>query len=299
MTDDLLKLGLTGLVNTHRTFQDQWFHGHHGAGVLAAHFIRTTFDLAPEVDEAIATYARQIIDTFPDLFRCHQTKAPAEEFSAIPEALSQHIKTLTADGHDIIFASMALKALHARPDLATPDTIQGLLALLEDAQTDNPKRYYGYDDYVNDPVDYSEIPVFESITQAAEYTLDDHKVIYPDQALNGQHYFFAGNRLHDITHVHALLELEALGYRDLANTGMDALRKQFHLCSTEKLPAHLEPFETDELLDPRTLAFWQRGKRDAHQVKLAYAVMCLIHDKPEEYRLTVLKDISKYWLLLA
>ncbi len=299
MNDDLLELGLSGLASTPKVFPGLWFHGHHGAAVLSAHFIRSTFSIPREVDEAVEAFAYKFVDSYPQIFARGTSASTRVSFAPLVAELGKTITTLTADGHDVIFASLALKALHARPDLATTDVVDGLVQLVKDAQDDNPKRYFGYDDYINQSVDYSDVPVFGSVRQAATHALYLHDTVYPDQTLDGHHYFLAGNKLHDVTHAHALTELEDLGYGDIAKLGLESLRKQFHLCDITRVPHGVTPFVGKGLLSPYSLEFWQRDKSDAHQVKLAYSIMSLLQDVPDGEHDSILRAVSKYWQLLS
>jgi hypothetical protein len=298
MHDDLLELGLHGLANTPWISPGMWFHGHHGAAVLAAHFIRTEFALPREVDRAVVGFACSIVEQFPQYFKPGPKASPLVGTGPLVAQLEEVVTSLTADGHDVIFASLALKALQIRPDLATQAVVDGLVRLLQDAQNDNPKRYLGYDDYINQCIDYSNVPTFRSAREAARYALGLHDTVYPDQVIGGHHYYLAGNKLHDVTHAHALCELERLGFEDVATMGLAALRKQFHLCSNVNVPEGLEPFVATERLSPYELSFWLRGKRDAHHVKLAYSVMSVLEEVSDSEHRTVLDGLSKYWELL-
>ena len=300
MNDELLELGLIGLANTSARYPGSWFMGHKGAAVLAAHFLCHSIPLDEDVLDAVTEFAQAIIREDEPLF----TPAPAHPctypngITPVVTKVEEVITQLTADGHDIIFASLALKALIARPDLATEPVVAGLVQLLNDAQRDDPRRYLGYDDYLNMPVDYSTVPEFESPHAAAMYALTLHNTVYPDQVIDGHAYFLAGNKLHDVTHAHALVELDNLGYHEIASSGIDALRKQFHLCATSRIPEGLAPFKAPYPLNPWQLAFWERDKTDAHQVKLAYSVMSLLASAEPAEREAILAPISTYWHLL-
>ncbi len=68
MDDELLELGLTGLASTTAVYPALWFHGHHGAAVLSAHFIRSSLATTREVNEAVAAFAYRIVESYPRLF---------------------------------------------------------------------------------------------------------------------------------------------------------------------------------------------------------------------------------------
>ncbi|MEM9621725.1 MAG: hypothetical protein AAF993_08760 [Pseudomonadota bacterium] len=101
-----------------------------------------------------------------------------------------------------------------------------------------------------------------------------------------------------MTHVHALKELHTMGYEQIANRGLLALRKQIHLTDVSRLPEPLQAHESDELLDPRTPPFWARDRNDAHQIKLAHAVLSLMAQIPASTHQCTLNNMSKYWSLL-
>ncbi|MEM7019082.1 MAG: hypothetical protein AAF512_17290 [Pseudomonadota bacterium] len=296
--NELLELGVIGLANTNKTYPYLWFHGHKGAAVLAAYFMIQEAGLDNAVNDAVAGFGHKIIAEDSGLFvedePDHGTADPGE----IMQALEASINALSADGHDVIFSSLALKAFQAHPELATPSRVAGITVLIKACQFDNPKRYYGFEDYRVDSIDYSSVPSFENPKQAATYTLFEHEIVYPDQAIDGQNHFLAGDKLHDVTHAHALLELENIGYQSVAMQGLEALRKQFYLSDTTHIPEAIQAFETDLLFDPRTLSFWQRDIIDAHQVKLAYSVLSLLQHVDESQHDAILVDMSKYWALL-
>ena len=73
------------------------------------------------------------------------------------------------------------------------------------------------------------------ITCPESSSRDGHGILTPGtDKYAGQYYFFAGEKLHGITHAQALLDLSLLGYPELAKKGLPGLNKQLEL--VEKRP---------------------------------------------------------------
>ncbi|MEM9621726.1 MAG: hypothetical protein AAF993_08765 [Pseudomonadota bacterium] len=190
MVNNLLEAGLTGLANTRKVHGDQWFHGHHGAAVLAAHFITHDFNLSAEVQSLVTQFAQDTMARHPDLFRCEYGDTSLVGLDPLVAQLEASIDALSADGHDVIFASLALRALHERPDLATTTTVSAIIELLRATELDNPQRYYGYANYLQDEVAMQNVPEFDHVDEAVTFALAHHDIVYPDQAIDGKYYFW-------------------------------------------------------------------------------------------------------------
>jgi hypothetical protein len=295
MTGTLLQRGLDGLAGVHTQFPQSWFHGHFGAALLAAHFLGLRADFPRETARLLMACAQRVQSGVHTLFNLHATEGKVVAITPILRALERTIGELSTDGHGAIYASLALKALHSAPELATAERVTGIVQLIQNARTDDPQRYYGYSDYKLGEVRIADVPVFASVADAMHYALHDHSVVFPDQSLNGHYYYLAGSKLHTITHAHALLELAALGYEDVAATGLPALRKQMQLCGATLLPAGLTPLRTDEWTDPRTAAFWDRERNDTHHIKLAYAVLSAADLLGIADSSSIIRALSVYW----
>ncbi len=140
---------------------------------------------------------------------------------------------------------------------------------------------------------------FMGHTGAAIFSLFQHEEVIPDQSVNGKHYFFASDQLHIITHAHALRELHKLGYESLASKGIRSLEKQIYLTKLKKPLENRVSYQASKMLDPREITFWQRNKRDPHQIKLAYSILSMLDLVDESEHIEILSSVSKYWELTS
>ncbi len=295
-----LKLGIAALANCPQHFPGDWFMGHRGAAILACAFLLIDELIDSEATEAVAGE----IDRLAHLDRCliaEQTifaeSSPPATLEPLITQLSRCLQSLSADGHGVIYGALALRAFSLYPELATEAAVNGIATLLENSQTDNPGRYYGIDDYQTIPLGEIHYRHFNNAEEAAIYSLYQHQVVIPDERIDGKLYFFAGDQLHLITHAQALLELDKLGYSELATRGLDSLRKHFYLLEKRMPPTDAKPYQAQTSCNPRKLEFWQRNKQDEHHCKLGYSVLSLLNLAAPEDEAEILAAASKYWQL--
>lgn len=289
--NDRMKLGLTGLA---RAGAVGWFPGHFGAAVLAGHFLLGRRDLPAEVKEEIATQTDAIPGLAPKLF------VPFPEAAALPdaearlvEALAPNVRKLAKSGHGVIYGSLALRALRERPELATAEIVLGLEKLFASARDDAPDRYWGVADYHAAPMP-SDPPPYASLDELARRAFDEMEVVYPEQQIDGETYYFSGEKLHTFTYAQALCDLDSLGYGALAREGLEPHRK--HLALSRMTPPSGEPKRPapDATFTPLTLHYWKRDRFDDHALKLAYAALALLdRARPASY------DAGTFWQTLA
>jgi len=205
-----LAKGLAALADAHHR---GWLQGHSGAAVLAACYFRAENAL----DERTARALERQIDAFiahnAADFPAPDPGPGSADPARIAERLDAEIAELRAGGHDVIFASLALKALRDLPEYATPRIVDGIRALLELlVARRGPDRDTPYN--LEHP-----LPPFESPQDIATITLRATLRPWGDVARIG-----TSGVLHWITHADAVLTLSELGYADLAQRGHAALR---------------------------------------------------------------------------
>ena len=200
----------------------------------------------------------------------------AELTSTITDALSRNIDGTRQSGHNVIFAAIAVRALHEHPEFATPSIIGGIRELIEGFDGAHAGRgYYGAGqgwhraDEVSLPAD-KDLPPYEDELGMAEGVMD---ALVRGASEHRQGY---GGLWHLINHAAALADLSRLGYRDLAREGLAAQRHHLRLWrSLPDLADELGPVSPAQH-DPRTPAFWAMGtlKRDSarltHRIKTLY-----------------------------
>ena len=279
--------------------------GHPPAAVIAAAFFCQENELPPDVQKEV----QQVVDlmvsgtdsiwykqnnqpvTNEALFRYHATGTPDEELiPRVANALTGSLAACRDSGHNTIFASLALKALHTSPEFALPPIINGIVKLLKDFEDRGPG--YAHVPGQDDLVDPRELPVPEDLDLPVYRSTADMISAVCDH-VKPQHFTARGlgGPIHVIDHAVALLDLEALGYSDLVRDGLGAHHQ--HL----KMWLSLPPFPVDENTprafsshDPRSKAYWDAGItiRDQggieHRLKFlygAYRFAAYISDESE------------------
>ena len=291
-----LRLGLITLAHTTQMRPGLWSHGHHGAAVLSGYFLLKEQPLSNQVHRAITAHIKHLADQSYTPFSAELADKQLVTIDPLITQLDECASSLSAVGHGVIYAMLALKAIQLDPTLATAGIINGMVNLLQSTIHNDTTRYVGIQNYQSECIDDNNIETFTTISDAAKYVLYDNETVYPNQVIEGEKYFFSSNKLHNITHAHALLELENLGYETLAKKGLDSLRKQLHL--NRIIPNDIAPYTATQTLDPRSKPFWRRQKSDPHHCKLAYATLSLLPLVDTQDHEKILKNASKYWALL-
>lgn len=154
---DYLYKGICGVANAHRAGT---MAGHLGAAVIAGYFYgEDQSDLPDGVfkgvegelerviagEEAIWFNAKKAGVTPTQLFEPFLKEEPKpDSIKAIVAALWKNVGTLKPSGHNVIFASIAARALHDHEDYARPQIVSGIRKLTEGFNKVPPGRgYYG------------------------------------------------------------------------------------------------------------------------------------------------------------
>lgn len=287
--------GLCGLARAHLANS---MAGHLGAALVAGGFFAEEHpDLDPAVYAGVARDLDRIVAgeeslwfdaeavgiTVPELFAAFPPEPPAgERVASIATALSANIEHTREAGHNVIFASLAIRALTEHPEHATPSIVDGIRRLIErfDSATPGP-GYYGKErgwidgDAVN-LFDDDALPPYTDEATMVRSVIDE---LIRSASMRRQGF---GGLFHIINHARALRELSQLGQPDLARRGLAA--HHHHLRLYRSLPDVAG--ELGALVkarhDPRTPAYW--SQRDSvqwsawlsHRVKTLYAFLDLL-----------------------
>lgn len=201
LDESYLVKGLTAMVRA-----STWFPAHWGAGILAGYYLcrdntlgeETTLGIKKQVDAAIASQPQQ----FAPLPDEAADKALIEE---IPKALLPAMQGgLRAHGHAVIFASLSVKALRDAPHMAQPAVIKALCGLSRQIAKHVPEKPKSADTSYAD-------------TQAMIDALFNSLARF--EPLLGRPAIRRPNFTHMVTHTEALMNLEMMGYADLAKAG--------------------------------------------------------------------------------
>lgn len=288
-----LQTGVTGLARAH---QAGTMAGHLGAAVVAGYFYgEDQSDLPDGVyrgvegelkriiagEEAIWWNVKQAGIEPADLFRpLAEEAATPDEIDSIAAALAKNVGQLRQSGHNVIFASIGIRALQDHPDFATPAAINGIRKLTEGFQkTHGGRGYYGKEkgwltsDQVTLATDETFRP-YASLQDMINVTIDE---LIATAAVKKQGF---GGLWHILNHAAAITELDRFGYKPLARQALPAHHRHIELWrSLPDVSAELGVVEK-ATEDPRHAKYWEGMlKRDearlTHRIKTIYGYQTL------------------------
>ena len=250
--------GLNALSRAQVT--DYFCDGHRGAAILSAYYLCAENETDAGVSELIAGI---VDDHWSGTALC----APFPEEAADPALLSQVEEALAASigdlrqvGHNVIFASLALKAFRQLPEAITPSRVAGVCRLIE--------AFAETTDIALEEQDAFPSP--DTCEDVAEFALREY--VRTARAFIGRGQGWTG---HMLTFGRALVDLHQLGYRDLAVSGHHAFRQ--YVKRTRMGPQDTDrprPEHAPNGLGPRTRAYWERRRAAdpslGHNLKYPY-----------------------------
>jgi len=287
---DYLRKGVNALARAHHVSN---MAGHLGAAFVAAYFVG---EQHPDLDVAVARGIESDLDrimrgqsvfgtkprknvklTDPQLFEDFPKQLPDERLiERIAEALSRNISEPRESGHNVIFASIALRALHGHPQLATPDVVDGIAKLIAGFDNATPgSGYYGKPkgrirgNKITLP-DADDVPAYDDLEGMATAVMD--RLIAQDAAVHRQGY---GGLVHINNHAAAIAELARLGYDTLIAPAIRAHRRHLRLwANLPDLADELGPVKRSTHT-PDEPAYWAGNVPDdrallTHRVKTMY-----------------------------
>ncbi|MBI1246808.1 hypothetical protein GC197_03060 [bacterium] len=284
---DYLIHGVNGLANAHLAGT---MAGHLGAAVAAGYFWgEDQSDLPDEVfrgvegeldrvmagEEAIWFNAKQAGVTPEQLFNPLPKEEPQpDSISKIAKALAGNVSKTRQSGHNVIFASIALRALHDHPDLATPSVISGVCQLTEGFNTTHAGRgYYGQEKgwLTGNQVQLTEADNFPTYGNLQDMVNATIGALIEKAAVKKQGF---GGLFHLINHAAGITELNRFGYKQLANSALPAHHQHLRLWrSLPDVESELGKVEKSDL-DPRTPEYWQ-GMFHRDQARLTHRIKTL------------------------
>ncbi|MDX2370820.1 MAG: hypothetical protein QNK36_20860 [Colwellia sp.] len=294
----IIEQGLIGLANAGALNGGNWFVGHFGAEVLSLAFLLLNKRVEKSAEQLVLDRIEEVLETQDQFFETPLPQVNAAKSFGLEDfenAVENCISNLYVDGHHTIYSALALRGFSEYPELARPEIIQGLIALLDACEAAGFDRFYGLDHESFSNKILLEKFAFNSPLDAAEVALAQHREVITDREAAGKFYFFSGSRLHLVTHAQALLELDQLGYANLVKSGLPGFTKHCICIDASAVPQGAEPYKVKQPLDPRQAGFWQRAKNNPHHGKLAYSVLELFNALPQKNQANTLKELSSYW----
>ncbi len=303
---EYLRRGLFGMANAHRGGS---MAGHLGAAVIAGYLFSEDH---PDLDDGVFAGVRRDLDRIiggeePFWFNEKQagTKVKAvfdplprekpqpNATSAIAAALARNIDKTRQSGHNVIFASIAIRALRDHPDLSGPKLVGGIVKLIASFDGGHAGRgYYGKGEgwkigNAAPVADGKDLPIYATVAELAAVMIT-HLIVTASEHRRG-----FGGLFHLINHAAGLAELHQFGYPKLAVRGMAAHRH--HLLLHRALPVLTE--ELGELeaaaADPLRAEYWKRTDSKqwsgwlTHRIKTVYGFHLLlgyVEDKAKQER---------------
>lgn len=261
--------------------------GHLGAAVVAGYFIG---EQHPDLDEKVYTGIEAELERIirgesvfspkkdaalnaPAMFEPFAKEQPQENLiDGIADALWRNINRTRESGHNVIFASIAIRALKDHPDLATPSITDGVRKLI--ARFDNASPGSGYYGKARGRIDGRKItlpnndgiPPFPDLQTMANAVVDD-LIQHVAQRREG-----FGGPWHVINHAAALAELSRHGYRELALKGLPAFQEHFRLFKTVPDVSEELGAETPTADAPLTPDFWSPEKLRRERAHLTHRI---------------------------
>ncbi|RMF92971.1 MAG: hypothetical protein D6741_14295 [Planctomycetota bacterium] len=301
-----LSRGLAALSRAHRAGA---MAGHLGAAVLAGYFFAEDHpDLDPAVIDAIRREMDRIIDgeetvwfnpqakgiTIRELFAPPPEASPAENVSErIDRALQPSLAKLRQSGHNVIFASLAVRAVRDHPQTATEWALTGVERLLHLFDNAGPGRAYlgkerGWCSADAVPLDSDDGVSPSDDIDAMVAQLTDRLIVEAACRRQG-----VGGLFHIINHAAGIHELAMRGYRSTARKALAAWWTQLRIwLALPNLEAELGKLEKAEA-DPRTAAYWEDARSRnstqfsgwlTHRLKTLYGFFSLWPALPAEKR---------------
>lgn len=288
---DYLSKGLNAMARAHRMSS---MSGHLGAAVVAGYFVG---EQRPQLDPVVCKGVEGDLDrvmgggsvfgkkmaknsalTDAELFEPFpKQKADASLIDGIAEALGKNISRVRQSGHNVIFASLAIRALKEHPEFATPKVVDGIRKLIALFDGQHPgSGYYGKDrgrisgNKIELPAE-DLAPQYGDIEGMAVAVLDE--AINQDPKVHRQGY---GGLVHVINHAAAIADLSQYGYGELVPRAIVAHRQHLRLWrNLPDLAAELGPVKMSKVT-PHTAGYWTSGEVPydrallTHRVKTMY-----------------------------
>ena len=288
---DYLSKGLNALARAHHLSS---MAGHLGASVVAGYFVwEQRPDLEPEVYRGIEGDLERVMrgeSVFgkkmtkhskmadPELFADFPSEKPNENLiDEIASALQKNIGQLRQSGHNVIFASIAIRALKEHPELATPSIVGGickLLSLFDHAHPGSGNYGKAKGRITGDKISLPEAdttPPYNEIEGMGKAVLDELIRQDPDEHRQGY-----GGLVHINNHAAAIVCLEQYGYGALVADAVESHRQHLRLWrNLPDLGAELGAVRISKF-SPYAAAYWMQGEVPydrallTHRVKTMY-----------------------------
>ncbi|MFM2484310.1 hypothetical protein [Celerinatantimonas yamalensis] len=259
----LIEQGILALANVAVQQSDGWFQGHVGASILAGVQLLESNQLPERAARALKARLEQHQENHPALFEVLEPSPLATDFSSIVSAIENNAQQLSRSGHGVIYGALFLEAIAKYHINVSQRAVANIAQLLNNCSVDNWARYFGCSDYRRFTAKNAhELDLLALCRSALERSTTD--VYYSSGG-----YFYTGERIHSVTHAHAILLLDQLGYSALAQQASEQLALQLEL--NDLRPESGLTLAAPRHFDLTDATIWEDDYSDEHQIKLAYS----------------------------
>jgi hypothetical protein len=259
---------------------DTFGNGHNAAAVISSAFFCREQKLDADTQREILAYLDARLLKNP-IYAAARPKESADPrlVEGLLEDLDAGIATLRGKGHNIIFAVTCLKALHAVPEAATPERIDGLRKVVQSFGKTRAGAARDSDPLVGLDDEQKFIHfVFEEFLKAKGAGFDGHVV----------------------TIGHALVELSRIGHKELARKGVPAYWQWVRGARAGEGAGQVAP-APPRAPTPLTREYWAAQAKhrigeiaSSHTVKYPYSFYALAKDvKDEDLKKRILAKVYR------
>ncbi|PSV58362.1 hypothetical protein [Photobacterium sp. GB-3] len=211
--EQFIDKGMLALANVVEVDSTAWFQGHTGAALLAGDALLNGGALNNVSKKSLQAMLVQFTDDNQHLMNPLSNSLETTDYSEVVNAIALNAQQLCHSGHGIIYGALFLNAVANSNVVVTQRMVSNIAKLIVNCMDDNWGRYYGLADYRQ----YQP----SSLLNKGEIDIQQHCVIAVERSTqdiyhNNDEHFFAGDKLHGITHAHAISLLDKLGHKKLA-----------------------------------------------------------------------------------
>ncbi|WP_318498489.1 hypothetical protein [Photobacterium leiognathi] len=258
--------GILALANVVEIDSNAWFQGHTGAALLAGNSLLHSGALNDLAKQSLQERLAQFADDNQHLMNPLAASPETIDYSKVVNAIALNAQQLCHSGHGVIYGALFLNAVTNNNVVVTERMVTNIAKLIINCMDDNWGRYYGLADYreyqPTSLLNKGEIDIHQlCILAVTRSTQDLHN--------NTDEHFFSGDKLHGITHSHAIFLLDKLGYKELAQQAAQQSLIQLEL--NDRKPESGLKKVVPKLFDLSDPNIWGRDFNDDHQIKLAHS----------------------------
>ena len=273
-----------GLLALSRSMEKDIWAGHLGAAVIAAYYFLRHNEHTENMQDLITNQTDSFIEVHKDFFKVTSTEEENLDFEIkIISALEENIEKLCEIGHNVIYASLALKASRDVPEMRTTIVCEGMCHLISAFNDCTPGHIWvdGKTEVIEPDNTDTIVPRIEDAGTVKKYVLDSF--------LNAERSYReeSGDMQlgHLLTHGQSIVELFELGYSELGQVAFKPFAQRIKLIKgLRKRNPCIDPSEgVGNFISPLKDEYWSNDYSDSdwnhgHIFKYPYSFYQLLKD---------------------